>query len=130
MNNPETIVVATREDLKCLLSQHTIHLLPSRHRRIFLRLEALSAEENEAWAKRVDALYFACGCGTGSLFLLFGMLAYVLYLLAMRRSVLRLLDILVGLGLAFLLSVLGKTSGLVLAKIRLRSVVRQILRRV
>lgn len=129
MNDPEAILVATREDLQFLRDHHTHFLFPQRRRRVLLRLKALTEEENERWAKRIEESYFACGCTEGAAFLVLGTISYVFYLLAVRHRGIQRHDALTGIGLALFLSILGKCCGLLLARIRLKHAVKQILKR-
>jgi hypothetical protein len=127
MSNNEIILIQTREDLYSLLSRHIVHLVPQHTRRISLRLAALTQEQNDQWSKKIHAAYFACGCSEGAIFLMFSMIAFIIYLFLHWQVGIHFHQIIIGLVFVFFSSMFGKIFGLFLAKVRLRIAVKKIL---
>lgn len=101
------------------------------HRRVALALESLEPPERDAWERRINRYFRACGCASaaGGLTLAFAIgaaLAVTYYDLLLQRPLL-----VTGLGLLALLVALGlgKAFGLWVARIRLKSTVAALRRR-
>jgi|GEM_PF-1062645 len=84
----------------------------------------LSDDENERWQKKISKSYYACGCETGSIFLLLSIVGVGIYFavnqftdVAFRIT---LGKVLWSLLLIFVASGIGKAMGLAMAKRKFR----------
>ena len=123
--NRQIVSVHTPEELDRVLTADRTH------RRVALALESLAPPERDAWERRINRYFRACGCGSaaGGLTLAFAIgatLAVVYYDLLFARPLL-----VTGLGLLGLLAALGlgKAFGLWVARSRLKSTVAALRRR-
>jgi len=98
---------------------------------VVLALESLEPYERADWEKRINRYFRACGCGSAAggltlAFLVGAALAVTYYDLLLQRPL-----VVVGLALLMLLAALGlgKTFGLWVARLRLRSTVASLRRR-
>lgn len=90
----------------------------------------LSDSENEKWEKKILKEYYACGCKTGSLFLMVSLITTIAYLVLHK-----IMDpaffitpkiILYALLIVFIASGMGKAIGLFIAKLRLTQNIRRL----
>jgi len=99
--------------------------------RVVLALDSLASAEQARWETRINEHYRACGCGSAALALvatlLLGGAAAVFY----RELLMQRPFVAAGLGFLALLASLGvgKTVGLWIARMRLRSAVLSLRRR-
>ncbi len=86
-----------------------------------LSFPQFTTEENERWDKKISKDYFACGCGTGKVFLAFSAVSLVVYFIIQNniKEIFTLKSIVFSILIVFACSMLGKGIGLFIAKKRL-----------
>jgi len=125
--NPNVVNVTTADDLERILAADRRHA-----HRVVLALDALAPEERIAWERRINSNFRACGCGSAALalvaaFLVGGAVAVFHHELLTQRPL-----VVSAVGLLMLLAALGlgKAAGLWIARVRLRSAVASLQRRI
>ncbi|MBO9563668.1 MAG: hypothetical protein J7621_12880 [Niastella sp.] len=88
-----------------------------KYSRIELNVPHFAKEENERWAKLVQKEYKACGCNTGSYFIMAAILFSLAYFLLNMTVVIDNIGYYLVrlLGLAVIMGLIGKASGLIAA---------------
>jgi hypothetical protein len=93
-----------------------------------LQIPHLSAEENRIWLKKIKKDYYACGCETGTAFLVAGILFTGLFFFweIINNSSFHLHASLIiyAVLILFIMSAIGKFLGLLISSIRLKKNVR------
>lgn len=113
------IVIKTRGDIDELRRNHKINLIPKNHSRISAQFESLIEEENENISKKLNKYYYSCGCGEGTIFLITGVAIIIIYMFWAGVSNLQVAHVIFGLLFLFIISTIGKITGLLFAKYRL-----------
>lgn len=92
----------------------------------------MTPDEAHSWCAKTTALRQSCGCETGAIFMLAALLLYPLVWYWALSEILRpaWLPILIWLVAAFVAGGVGKLTGLVVSRIRVRLRLRAIRRRV
>ena len=88
-----------------------------------------SEQENKDWELKLTKDYYACGCETGSAFLIVSMIISIVYSIYSFKTDTMNIDlnfIFTQLIVFILAAVLGKTIGLVRSKIRMKSNLKKI----
>lgn len=127
MKNPVLIQINTTKELELFLRNHKIRFIPRRHACIEMKLSNLSEEENKKLSKRINFLYYYCGCGEGAFFLLLSLVAYFYYIFITLQGKISLLSILGGFLFLYLCTSIGKFAGILFSKLRLNSLANTIL---
>ncbi|MGD8496525.1 MAG: hypothetical protein PVF05_10070 [Gemmatimonadales bacterium] len=111
-----TVVIETRDQLRALRPPSL-----GRRRATIVQLPTLPEAERYAWESRLRALLGACGCEAGAICLVLAVVGYAGWaILGGPLPVSSLVGIaLFGLGVAVLSAVLGKGTGLAIARYRL-----------
>jgi hypothetical protein len=91
---------------------------------IVFSFPGLSDSENERWQKKISKDYYACGCETGTVFLLVAVTCTVSYLALHRMAdpafSITFKKIIYSMLIVFIVSGTGKAVGLLIAKNRLK----------
>lgn len=96
--------------------------------RVRIEADTVARERAEAWEKRLNRDYNACGCDTGAVGMLAGVVGYVVWLSLQPGGVTgRGWGALwLGLGVAAAATAAGKLVGLVAARLRIGRTIREI----
>jgi hypothetical protein len=117
-------VIYTNEQLKRLSSLRNFISNPMP---IVLKLPELTPEERIRWQIRLNRQSLQCGCHEGAFAIFLAEAIYVAYLLAGHSAITIWGSVGIGLGLAFVAGLVGKSVGLLRAQLIYRSMTRQIL---
>jgi len=110
-----------------LLSKHTIQIMPRLHPRFVMQFENLTKEENERLSRKINLSYYSCGCSEGALFLLVGLISYLVYILVTFKGQIYLTNILRGILFLFIFTTIGKIIGILIGRFRLRYLIKNML---
>lgn len=93
-----------------------------------VQIDQLDAEENSRYEKKLNDLYNACGCELGAVFCFVSMIGYITFsvLTSYATGWILLRD---GLIVLFFSALMGKITGIVLAKFRLKKMVRELIKK-
>lgn len=102
-----------------------------RLQRVMLALESMEPVERERWERRINGYYRTCGCGSAAVALLIALVAGAALLVANYDLLATHPFTVIGLSVLTLLAALalGKAAGLWVARLRLRSTVSSLRRR-
>ena len=78
MTNQIEYTINSKQELKDLLSNHTIFFLP-REGNIKLLLDHLSENEKLRWEKKLSRYFFECGCDIGAKFAIVFLFLYLIF---------------------------------------------------
>lgn len=119
--------IISANDLRRLVERQKLFLLPRKDPRIIVELPCLSPKERERWSKTLNKYYYECGCRHGAAFLLIGAILLLIRFVLFGFSPLGIWFLLVAPSFVFLLSGVGKTSGILWSKMQLRRSVNRLL---
>lgn len=124
--NRNVISVHTPDELDRILAADR-----RRVQRVMLALDSMEPVERERWERRINGYYRACGCGSAAVALLIALLAGAALLVADYDLLAAHPFTVIGLGVVALLAALalGKALGLWIARLKLRSTVSSLRRR-
>lgn len=86
-----------------------------------LEVDGIPPDAAQYWEERLERYYTACGCETGSAFMLATLLSYIVVLGANGFGTLQWRDLGVGLALTTIAAIAGKIVGLLYARRHLTS---------
>lgn len=114
------IIVRNKRDLDSLLRQRAIVLLPRHRRQIKLQIDGLHESDTAYWERKINRIYYYCGCGEGALSLFLGtplILGYFFLFSNYHGPFFYIFSFFLSI---FILAIGGKILGIIFAKIRLR----------
>jgi hypothetical protein len=123
-------IIHNKEELKNLLSNHTLSFLP-REGNIRLLFDHLSENEKLNWEKKLSKYFFECGCGIAAKSTIIFLLFYLIYLFAFTdmNNLLRWQTIAYGFAFVILGALTGKIFGLLFYRYLLHRSVNKLLKR-
>jgi hypothetical protein len=118
-------LIGNRNALQSLLGRRELRKR-LRWGQIVLRLDGLSPEENLSWQKKINRLYFNCGCSMGAAVMLLCMFLYGIYLIVGLAGYHQVdgVDFVVAIPILFSSALTGKIIGINRAKRGLRKAIR------
>lgn len=128
MTNQTEHTIRSKQELKDLLSNHTISFLP-REGNIKLLLDHLSENEKLRWEKKLSRYFFECGCDIGAKIAIVFLFLYLIFLFVIAgiSSILEWQTIAYGFVFVVLGAVLGKIFGLIYYKYLLNRAINKLL---